>query len=535
VRSLARDSRPRIIDDTVTETGPNQMTFHSILFPSAEDGIGTDTVETPEFFADLNLDQIVAAVTSGKDEYNITPFFYVPLHDVDAVTFRHEVMRDLEDTRLFGDIKAFADSMHAVRAHLGELEKRYYEHQKERWFLDAVDLYGDAVNRLARDLSVATLNSRGLRAFRDYLAGYASSEPFTSFVKEAKRLRVELSRIRYSVLVQGLRVEVRHYADEPNYSAEVEATFERFQQGAVQAYTFSFSDSLEMNHVEAQILDGVARLHEKTFSELAQYRTNTKEFLDPTVVRFDREIQFYVTYLEYIARFKGVGLSFCYPRMSVSHKEVYADQTFDLALAGKLIGEETTPVCNDFYLEGPERVIVVSGPNQGGKTTFARTFGGVHYLASLGYPVPGTRAQLYLPDRIFTHFEREEHMTTLRGKLEDDLVRIRKIITAATPRSIIIINEIFASTALRDAIFLSKHIAAAIMELDALCVWVTFIDEVASLSEKTVSMVSTVVADNPAQRTFKIIRRPADGLAYAMAIARKYRLTYDMIKERIGS
>jgi DNA mismatch repair protein MutS len=511
------------------------MVFHSILFERTEDSIKKETLEAPDFFVDLNLDQIIDAITAGKQEYHLKPFFYTSLNDIDAIMYRHEILRDLENQMLFEHIQSFAQKMRVMREHLAQADKLYYKYQKERWFLDAVEMYCDAVHCLLHDLSLEDVQSPGFLAFREYVTDYANSGRFTSLLAETKKLQADLSAVKYCLLIKGNRIKVRKYESEIDYSTDVEETFEKFKQGAVKDYRVKFRNWPDMDHVEAQILDLVAKLYPDIFLHLDDYCAKNGKYLDETITIFDREVQFYIAYLEYIARIKRAGLKFCYPQISSTRKEVSDYEGFDLALAYKLITGNSSVVCNDFSLKGKERILVVTGPNQGGKTTFARTFGQLHYLASIGCPVPGREAQLFLFDRLFTHFEKEENIKDLRGKLQDDLVRIDTILHQATPNSMIILNEIFTSTTVNDALFLSKKIVGKILQLDVLCFWVTFIDELTSFSENTVSMVSTVVPENPAVRTYKIVRRPADGLAYAIAIAEKYRLTYDCVKERIQS
>lgn len=509
------------------------MPFASILFARPEDGIRAQRQKAPPFFADLHLDQIVDAITAGKEEYDLKPFFFTPLGDVDAIQYRHEVMRDLENPALLQALQAFGDQMRSMRAHLAQANKLHYAYQKESWFLDAVDLYGNAVTALARDLGALAPTARGFVALRAYLREYSVAPDFASLMAQTRALKADLATVQYCLLITGNQVTVRRYDAEADYSAAVAATFAKFQRGSVKDYRMTFSEWPAMNHVEAAVLERVARLYPEIFQRLEQYYIQHADYLDATIAAFDREIQFYIAYLEYCAGLRRAGLPFCYPRVSATSKEVCCYDGFDLALATKLTRAGAPVVCNDFALRDPERILVVTGPNQSGKTTFARAFGQLHYLASLGCPVPGRQAQLFLFDRLFTHFEREEDINNLRSRLEDDLIRIHGILEQSTGQSILIINEMFSSTTLRDAIALGQKILAHITRLDALCVYVTFVDELSTYGPKTVSMVGTVLPENPSLRTYKIARRPADGLAYALALAAKYRLTYERIKERI--
>ena len=72
------------------------MSFPSILFARPEDFVNDRQLDEADFFTDLNLDQIVAAVTAGRDEYNLKPFFYFPLNRTDEIEYRHEVMEHLD-------------------------------------------------------------------------------------------------------------------------------------------------------------------------------------------------------------------------------------------------------------------------------------------------------------------------------------------------------------------------------------------------------------------------------------------------------
>lgn len=381
--------------------------FSGLLFQEATGQASAADRGDRAFVCDLHLDQVVRAIAGDREERDLlTAVLYRQVHDAGTLYYRHEVFRDLQDPALLERATHFAGQMRQVRAHLGQLDKMQSRYQREGWYLDAAAIYCDAVRSLAGELACRQITSRGLRAFRDYLAAYAASGQFTGLACDTAERRDDLARVTYLVRVRGLRVDVSRYDGEADYSAEVEKVFERFKQGAVQDYRLTCRLWPGMNHVGAQILDRVARLFSGEFSALDDYCRRHAGFLDTGVRQFERELQFYLAYLDYIEPLRSAGLSFCFPELTGDSKDIFADQTFDLALASKLVASGTAVVSNEFRLSGPERVFVVSGPNQGGKTTFARTFGQLHHLASVGCPIPGSAARLFLFDEIFTHFER---------------------------------------------------------------------------------------------------------------------------------
>lgn len=506
------------------------MTFSSLLFAAGEPSKG-NTRGSSASFADLHIDRIIAAAVKDREAYDLVPIFSVTPQTAETVNYRQDVFRDLESMALRESIHAFGAAMRTIRARLTLAEKSSYEHERNRWVLDSAHLYYQEVASLHRALSTA--RSAGLIGLREFLDDYVGSESFRLRSTAAKDVASALSRIEYRLIVGGNHLTVRGAAEGPDLVEEVETTFERFRQGAVKNYLLDFRESQLMNHIEAKVLEFVAKLNPGQFDDLRAFAKDHVSFIDARVERVDREFQFYLALIEYFERLGATNMASCYPTIA-QRKSTYVRGGYDAALADHARESGGNVVRNDFELTGPERILVVSGPNQGGKTTFARMVGQIHYLASIGCRVPAETADVFLCDQLFSHFEREENPESARGKLEDDLFRMREILDAASPRSLIILNELFSSTTAQDASELSQRILKKILALDAFCVCVTFIDELASISERTISIVSLVDPAEADQRTFLFARRPPDGLAYALSLAQKYGLTRDRILQRLS-
>ncbi|MET3036872.1 hypothetical protein ABXT08_12255 [Chryseobacterium sp. NRRL B-14859] len=511
------------------------MSFLSILFPHTQELYDESRSGTLPFMADLNLDSVIDEIILGREEYNLRPIFNRWPLEKEVILYRQQIMSEIENETINTGLLGFSNEMKAMRTMLKNAVTCRYEYHRERLFLDSVYAYCQAVLNLEEKLSSIQLSSDGLKNFSSFISAYVSSEPFQSQLKVAEELIQEMGKVRYDLEIDGLLVKVLPYRPQTDYDTEIRSFYSKFIEGQNKDYRESFPVSMQMNDVEALILKGIATLYPELFNRLSVFYQQYQNFRDDRISGFDREIQFYLAYGDYCRKISNCGSPFCIPEIVNGQEDISVSETFDIALAAQLAKEDKKPVLNDLTFSGNERIIIVSGPNQGGKTTFARSFGQLHYLAALGVAVPGSSACLLLCDMVYTHFEKAEDIQLQQSKLESDLNRMHTIITNATQKSVVILNEIFSSTTLLDSKFLSEKLIEHLQNIGSYCIWVTFIDELSALSCSAFNMSTGIDSeDSGAKRTYKITRQCPDGKAYALSLAEKYQLTFNQLINRIA-
>ena len=123
------------------------MGFNSILW--SEGQIVNLVEEDPDFFVDLNVDQIINGITAAYRYYDMRPLFDTMPENIDTMRYRQEIFSDLQNPETLATLKEYSTRMKSVNGRLSGIE-RLYEYQKQGWHLDAALMYFDTIRDFAK-------------------------------------------------------------------------------------------------------------------------------------------------------------------------------------------------------------------------------------------------------------------------------------------------------------------------------------------------------------------------------------------------
>jgi len=153
-----------------------------------------------------------------------------------------------------------------------------------------------------------------------------------------------------------------------------------------------------------------------------------------------------------------------------SFKGLY-DVCLALTMKQKIVG-------NDVAADH-KNLVIITGANQGGKSTFLRSIGLSQLMMQCGLFVPADSFSANICDSMFTHFKREEDISMKSGKLDEELSRMSDIIDHITPNSMLLFNESFAATNEREGSEIARQIVSALLEKRIKVFFVTHLYEFA--------------------------------------------------------
>ncbi|MFO8063776.1 MAG: hypothetical protein R6V29_03985 [Spirochaetia bacterium] len=539
---------------------------------------------------DLGLDLLAGelcdgALSRGRIDHALS---HLPA-DGETVTYRRRVLADLaaapelrnaleallpklRELTVFSRSAADTDSplLQAIRR-MGELE-----------------LYVECIEDLcsaAHTAPSASRRSEGLTALFAYATEVRDTPHFAALKEELPRMKEGLKH-KQSVTI-GINLDERF---RPSEAALLSVNPERFEQSGVLG---KFLDSLSVSpryRVSAPLhkMPSTPRVPEgkipltPLFQDLSDIlkslgRTlerSLKEFLSietAELAGIEHELSFYLGAYRLKERLDEAGFATCLPTISEDNgRRLRAEGFYNVHLALRALqsprsgresagvegadgeDEEATTAAaaasvveNDIDL-GPEAgLAVITGANQGGKTTFVQGAGIIQVMAQAGLFVTARSAELSPVDTVLTHFPSAEGGNIETGRLSTELSELSALFESATADSLLLLNESLAGTNAGEALELAEEMLWALRRVGTRTLYAThlhgIIERLPELNTSSISgpVISGLAAETQwdgetMKRTYRIIPQAQQGKSFARDLARRHGVTYEQLVEQFS-
>lgn len=489
--------------------------FYSVLGKESCEDLGKTSI-----FTDFNLNSCISHMNNLVKGYDLQKLYQRVPNELETTKYRREITSDMRKELVF---KAFDTYARQVARAVSYEKKSSYSNlifQKQKWHLDSFLIYVQAVEFLSDELQKQQGCSTAMEELKQYLLDVLKSESFVKGKGLAIKLRQEMEDVKMTFSLQKNKVAWEEKTEGECFAKRM-------------AKAFFVEDGLKMQAKKKE--EKELSLLERTLAERQIKRQNWDEKLeqllqiemDEKLVQLATDVQYYIGFFLLVREMEQNGYSFCMP---IEGDGLDVKAGYDLAMA---IKSERQVITNDCHLDKGEKFLVITGANGGGKTTFARMIGQILYFARMGLLVPCKRAVLPSYTMILSHFSNDESEMSGKGKLVEELTRLKPMMNEKWNGSFVILNELFTTAATWDAGVMGQKVLDYFMEHNCQGIYVTHIQALAKERDGVVSLVAELESDHHT-RSFKIARKPASEAEYEDSLITKYNMTEKQMKAVIG-
>ncbi|MCX7600370.1 MAG: DNA mismatch repair protein MutS [Meiothermus sp.] len=374
--------------------------------------------------------------------------------DPETIRYRQAVLQDC-----LANPEALRQ-LYAITLEAMEIEKKARNWYPSRYpgsilgqSLEALRLYLEVLSKLRKQVEEVSshFQSEGFRRLFGELRSELSEAYFHTVQEHLKTLRFPQGVLISAGLGKGLKGQ-GYVLRRPN--PDQRGWLERLlKQDRSPSFTFQIHPRDESG---AQAL---SELRDRGINAVANALAQSVDHILGFFALLRTELAFYLGCLRLHKQLVQMGEPVCFPTQMEYPGHAFRG-LYDLSLALRM-GQKV--VGND--LEAPGKaLVIITGANQGGKTTFLRSIGQAQLMMQAGMFVGAEQFRSSLCSGLFTHFKREEDSSMQSGKFDEELNRMSQIIEHLSPRALLLFNESFAATNEREGAEIARQIVQALLE-----------------------------------------------------------------------